>query len=54
MIDIHSHVIFGVDDGASSIEQSIEIIKDMINNGVTDLICTPHYRRNEQNGYCPC
>ena len=46
MIDIHSHVIFGVDDGASSIEQSIEIIKDMISNGVTDLICTPHYRLN--------
>ena len=44
MVDIHSHVIFGVDDGASSIEESIELIKDMIKCGVTDLICTPHYR----------
>lgn len=44
MIDIHSHVIFGVDDGACDIEQSIQIIEEMIKAGVTDLICTPHYR----------
>lgn len=44
MVDIHSHVIFGVDDGASSIEESLELIKEMIECGVTDLICTPHYR----------
>lgn len=44
MIDIHSHVIFDVDDGACDIGQSIEIIKEMISVGVTDLICTPHYR----------
>ena len=28
MIDIHSHVIFGVDDGAKNLEQSINIIKE--------------------------
>lgn len=44
MIDIHSHIVFNVDDGADNIEQSIEMIKEMITNGVTDLICTPHYR----------
>lgn len=45
MIDIHSHVIFGVDDGASNIHESMEIINEMIENGVTDLICTPHLRK---------
>ena len=44
MIDIHSHIVFNVDDGADNIEQSIEMIKEMITNGVTELICTPHYR----------
>ena len=44
MIDIHSHVIFGVDDGAKTLEESIKIIKEEIDNGITDLICTPHYR----------
>ena len=44
MIDIHSHVIFDVDDGACDIGQSIKIIEEMISVGVTDLICTPHYR----------
>lgn len=44
MIDIHSHVISNVDDGSSSIDASINLLKDAINEGVTDLICTPHYR----------
>lgn len=45
MIDIHSHVIFDVDDGACDIGQSIQIIDKMVKIGVTDLICTPHYRK---------
>lgn len=43
MIDIHSHLIYGVDDGAKTLEDSISIIKDMKNWGYTDLIITPHY-----------
>lgn len=45
MIDIHSHVIFDVDDGACDIGQSIQIIEEMKKCGVTNLICTPHYRK---------
>ena len=44
MIDIHSHVIPNVDDGSSSMNASIIILKNAINEGITDLICTPHYR----------
>ena len=43
MIDIHSHLIFNVDDGSRSIDESIEIIKNLYNQGVTDMILTPHY-----------
>lgn len=43
MIDIHSHLIYGVDDGAENIETSIEILKKYSENGITDIILTPHY-----------
>ncbi|MBQ7256265.1 MAG: hypothetical protein IJS60_01055 [Abditibacteriota bacterium] len=42
MIDIHSHVLFDVDDGCFHIETSIETIKEEAQGGVTDIICTPH------------
>lgn len=44
MIDIHTHIIHCVDDGSKSLEDSIQIIVNEIEQGVTDIICTPHYR----------
>jgi len=43
MIDMHNHVLFGVDDGCKTIEESIQMIEKAVSVGVTDLICTPHY-----------
>ena len=51
MIDIHSHILFGIDDGSKSIEESINILNKAIRNGYTDIILTPHYRF-EQNFVC--
>lgn len=45
MIDIHSHVIPFVDDGSSSLEISLQLINNACNLGVTDLVCTSHFRR---------
>jgi len=43
MIDIHTHILHNCDDGSDSLELSIEQITNMINNGITDVVLTPHY-----------
>lgn len=43
MIDIHSHLIPNVDDGARSVVETIELIKEGQNAGFSDIILTPHY-----------
>lgn len=51
MIDMHTHILYGVDDGAKSIEDSLDLIKEEIKKGVNKIIFTPHYkkRHNETN-----
>ncbi len=41
-IDIHSHLLAGIDDGVQSVEQAEEIIRHFQNQGYTKLITTPH------------
>ena len=43
MIDIPSHLLFGIDDGSRSIEESIYIINKLSKIGYTDIILTPHF-----------
>lgn len=43
MIDIHSHLLYAVDDGSKTIEESVTIIKKLNEFGITDIILTPHY-----------
>lgn len=43
MIDIHTHILYGVDDGVKVFSESIDILKNMRDNGVTDVFLTPHY-----------
>lgn len=44
MVDIHCHALYGVDDGAKSIEESIDMIRLANSQGVEAIILTPHYR----------
>jgi protein-tyrosine phosphatase len=43
MIDIHSHVLFDMDDGAEDVETSIELCRDSYMNGCDSLVLTPHF-----------
>ncbi|TLP77562.1 tyrosine-protein phosphatase [Maribacter sp. ACAM166] len=45
-IDIHNHILPGIDDGAKTVDESIELIKGFAEFGVTDFICTPHIMEN--------
>lgn len=44
MIDIHCHLLYGVDDGAKTIEESVAMLKAASAQGVRAIILTPHYR----------
>ncbi|MCC4722362.1 tyrosine-protein phosphatase [Salinicoccus sp. RF5] len=43
MIDIHNHVLIGVDDGPQTEEEAVLLLKQAIDNGITDIIATPHH-----------
>jgi protein-tyrosine phosphatase len=45
MIDIHSHIIWGLDDGARNREDSIAMLRLAAETGTTDIVATPHCYR---------
>ena len=42
MIDLHSHLLPGVDDGSSNIETSVAVLERFARHGIEVLVCTPH------------
>ena len=42
MVDIHSHVLPGIDDGAPDVDVSIEMLRQAAAGGTSDLVATPH------------
>ena len=43
MIDIHSHILPGIDDGSRSIDETMAMLKEAENAGFREIITTPHY-----------
>ena len=43
MIDIHTHILPGIDDGSHDFDESLRIINDLAKQEITDIFLTPHY-----------
>lgn len=43
MIDIHSHVLPGIDDGSRSVEESLAMLRASAQQGITHMAATPHF-----------
>ena len=43
IIDFHSHVLPGIDDGSKNLEQSLEMLRRSAQQGVDQMIATPHF-----------
>ena len=44
MIDLHCHILSGIDDGPSTLDESIEMCRIAAADGITTIVATPHFR----------
>lgn len=42
MVDIHSHILWGLDDGSETYEESLAMLRAAAESGTTDIVATPH------------
>jgi protein-tyrosine phosphatase len=51
LVDLHCHILFGLDDGAKTIEDSLAMAEDAIADGITHVVGTPHASSEYQFDY---
>jgi protein-tyrosine phosphatase len=49
MIDIHSHILPGMDDGSGSIEESVALLQQLTQQGVQLVAATPHFYASQES-----
>src|SRR5713101_1226612 len=42
MVDLHCHILPGLDDGAATVEESWEMVQSAVDDGITHVVVTPH------------
>ena len=47
--DLHTHILYGVDDGATNLKESLLLLKELKTQGITDVLATPHFYPTEDN-----
>jgi protein-tyrosine phosphatase len=45
MVDLHCHILPGIDDGAQNLSDSILMAKQAVEDGITTIVATPHYHK---------
>ncbi len=49
MVDFHSHILPGIDDGSQSVDESIKMLKLSWEHGVRTIVATPHYYASDES-----
>lgn len=49
MFDLHCHILPGMDDGAQTLEESLVMAQKAVQQGITHILCTPHYNQRFHN-----
>lgn len=52
MTDLHTHILPGMDDGARSPADSLELLQAQTAQGVDSVVLTPHFYRNREDSEC--
>lgn len=47
LIDLHNHILPGLDDGAANLDESLDIARQFVSEGVTRVAATPHYNADD-------
>ncbi|MGL5050076.1 MAG: tyrosine-protein phosphatase [Fusobacteriaceae bacterium] len=45
MVDLHSHILYLIDDGAQSLDESLQLCREAVKLGYKEIVCTSHYQK---------
>lgn len=51
-VDLHSHIIWGVDDGSAGIKESMSMLRCAYDDGIRHIVATPHFKKGDYS-YAP-